>query len=125
VSPGFEPGSAGEAYCYLTTTGRRTGNLHTIEIWFAMPENGRALYVLSGGDDRSDWVRNLRVDPRVTVRVGSAAAEEHAGTARPVEVPAEDEAARKLLAAKYQGWHAGEHMSHWARTALCIAIDPE
>jgi hypothetical protein len=25
-----------EAFCYLTTTGRRTGRAHTIEIWFAL-----------------------------------------------------------------------------------------
>jgi len=27
-----------EAFCYLTTTGRRTGRLHTIEMWFALEE---------------------------------------------------------------------------------------
>jgi len=121
---GFPPDAAGEAYCYLTTTGRRTGNPHTIEIWFAMPEDARAIYLLSGGADRSDWVRNLLVDPRVSVRVGSSANEEHPGTARLLKVPAEDESARKLLAAKYQNWHEGDPMSHWARTALCIAVDP-
>jgi nitroimidazol reductase NimA-like FMN-containing flavoprotein (pyridoxamine 5'-phosphate oxidase superfamily) len=33
-------------YCYITTTGRRTGRPHTIEIWFAW-HDGR-LYILSG-----------------------------------------------------------------------------
>ncbi len=30
---------AGESYCYLTTTGRKSGEPRTIEIWFAL-ENG-------------------------------------------------------------------------------------
>ena len=51
----FDSSLAGEAYCYLTTTGRVTGEPHTIEIWFGMPEDGRAVYLLSGGGDRSDW----------------------------------------------------------------------
>ncbi len=31
---------------------------HEIEIWFA--DDDDTLYMLSGGGDRSDWVRNLR-----------------------------------------------------------------
>ena len=38
-------------YCYVTTTGRRSGNPHTIEIWFALHE-GR-VYLLSGGAEVS------------------------------------------------------------------------
>ena len=44
-------------FAYLTTTGRRTGKEHTIEIWFALHE-GR-IYMLSGGGDRADWVAEL------------------------------------------------------------------
>ena len=32
--------------CYLTTTGRRTGNPHEIEIWFGVLEE--TLYLISG-----------------------------------------------------------------------------
>lgn len=45
-------------YCYVTTTGRRSGNPHTIEIWFA--QHGGRVYLLSGGGEASDWVKNLR-----------------------------------------------------------------
>src|SRR4029453_632468 len=55
-------------FCYLTAAGRVSGRPHTIEIWFAM--RGRTLYLLSGGGDRSDWVRNLLRRPEVTVRLG-------------------------------------------------------
>ena len=43
---------AQEEYCYLTTTGRVSGNPHEIEIWFGMKDN--TLYLLSGGGHKSD-----------------------------------------------------------------------
>ncbi len=52
---------------YLTTMGRRTGRPHRIEIWFAV-HDGR-IYLLSGGRDRSDWVRNILANPQVTVEL--------------------------------------------------------
>jgi deazaflavin-dependent oxidoreductase (nitroreductase family) len=110
---------AEESFCYLTTTGRRTGRPHTIEIWFGLA--GDRLYLMSGGRDRSDWVRNLRADPSVRVRVGDITVD---ATARVVTDTQEDGVARRLLAGKYQGWREGEPLSGWARTALPIAIEP-
>jgi deazaflavin-dependent oxidoreductase (nitroreductase family) len=107
-----------EDFCYLTTTGRRTGRPHEIEIWFGS-RDGR-LYMLSGGLDQVDWVKNLRVEPRVRVRIGD---ETRAGIAYEVQDPAEDALARRLLAAKYQGWRDGQPMSGWARTALPVAVE--
>jgi deazaflavin-dependent oxidoreductase (nitroreductase family) len=109
---------ADQDFCYLTTTGRRTGRPHTIEIWFGARDG--ALYLLSGGGDRSDWVRNLRTRPEVSVRVGDRT---WSARARVVEDPDEDAAARPLLAAKYQGWRAGQRLSGWARTSLVVALD--
>ncbi len=120
----FDLSLAGEAYCYLTTTGRRTGESHTVEIWFGVPDDGRALYLLSGGGDRSDWVRNLMADQAVGVRLGGRDAEEIRAIARVVEHGAEDTEARGLLAAKYQGWDGTSTLSSWARTALCVALEP-
>src|SRR3954454_20619197 len=48
---------AEENYCYLTTTGRVSGKAREIEVWFGLDAN--TLYMLSGGRDRSDWVKNL------------------------------------------------------------------
>ncbi len=109
---------ADATYVYLTTTGRRTGRPHTIEIW-AAAHAGR-LYLMAGGRERADWVRNLRADPAVQVRAGD---EVRAGRARLVTDAAEEALARRLLAAKYQGWRAGEDLTEWARTALPVAID--
>jgi deazaflavin-dependent oxidoreductase (nitroreductase family) len=114
-----DPG--GHAFCYLTTTGRVSGRPHTIEIWFAL--HGRTLYLLSGGGDRSDWVRNLQRDPAVTVRLGRRDADELPGRARVVEAGTdEDELARRLVAGKYQPGYGGD-LSGWRRSALPVAVD--
>ena len=107
-----------EPFCYVTTKGRRTGRPHTIEIWFARRDD--TLYLLSGGGERSDWVRNIRADPTVDVKVGDRV---YSARARVVERPDEDGIARRLLAGKYQGWEDGQAMSGWATTALPVAID--
>ena len=109
---------AGEDYCYLTTTGRLTGRPHEIEIWFGV--RGRSLYLLSGGGDRSDWVRNIAKQPQVRVRIRNS---NFSATARQITDLEEETAAREMLASKYQGWRPGRKPSEWARTALPIAID--
>ena len=107
-----------EEYCYLTTTGRVTGKPHEIEIWFGA--DNTSLYLLSGGMDRSDWVKNLLKDPAVKIRIA-----EHTftGIARLVGEEKEETLARYLLAEKYQEWETGRTLSEWARTALPVAID--
>lgn len=107
---------ADEDFCYLTTTGRRTGRPHMIEIWFAA-EDG-ILYMLSGGRDRSDWVKNLIETPRVTIRI---AGETFEGEARVVEDTEEDEPARRLLVEKYEKRPGS--LDNWRRTALPVAVD--
>ena len=110
---------AREQFCYLTTTGRKSGKGHTIEIWFAMEPGGRTLYMLSGGGDRSDWVRNLQAEPRVTVRLGT---EQFTARGRVVEDPEEDARARTLVFDKYQPRYNGELVT-WRGRALPVAID--
>ncbi len=103
---------AAKQFCYLTTTGRTTGRPHQIEVWFAFaPDDagdaGSLLYMLAGGGERSDWVKNLRRDPAVNIRLDG---ETYPAIARPVAPgTAEDGLARRLLCAKYQGWvrHVG------------------
>jgi len=107
-----------EDYCYLTTKGRVSGRAHEIEIWFGV--HGNALYLLAGGGEGSDWVKNLLKEPSVTVCI-----KEHnfAGIARIVRHEEEDTMARYMLAEKYQEWKEGKTLSDWARTALAVTID--
>ena len=109
---------AGEDFCYLTTTGRVTGRPHEIEIWFSLVPEMRTLYMLSGGGDRSDWVKNLRRDPGVTVRI---AGEEVSGRAREARDAEEDEMARRLLVEKYES--SPGRLANWRRTALPVVVD--
>jgi deazaflavin-dependent oxidoreductase (nitroreductase family) len=109
---------ANESYCYLTTTGRVTGNPHEIEIWFGL--NDKTLYLLSGGMDRSDWVRNLLKNPSVTMRLGKHTFN---ATARLVTDKQEEMMARNMLADKYNERKANGSLGKWARTALVVGID--
>ncbi len=109
---------AKEEYCYLTTKGRKTGKPHEIEIWFCIVNN--TLYLLSGGADGSDWVKNLRANPEVTVRIGKYI---FAATTRIVKNIGEESTVRPMMAAKYQGWQDGQKLSEWARDALVVGID--
>jgi deazaflavin-dependent oxidoreductase (nitroreductase family) len=108
---------AGESYCYLTTTGRVSGEPREIEIWFGL--EGSTLYMLSGGRDRSDWVKNLLRDPAVTVRIADRSFE---GRARVVDDPNEDERARALLFDKYSPGYSGG-LADWRARSLPIAVD--
>lgn len=109
---------SGDDYCYLTTKGRKSGSPHEIEIWFGINDN--SLYLLSGGGDDSDWVKNLRADPNVTVRIAKRTVN---GIARIVDEAKEATVARHMLAGKYQGWHEGQALSDWGKTALVVGID--
>jgi deazaflavin-dependent oxidoreductase (nitroreductase family) len=110
---------ADEQYCYLTTTGRVTGRPHCIEIWFAIDQD--TLYMLSGAHDRSDWVKNLRRHPVVTVEV---ATRRFQGQARVVTDPTESEHARALVHDKYAAGYQGD-LTGWRLTSLPIAVDLE
>lgn len=105
-------------FCYLTTKGRVSGNPHRIEIWFGV--NGDSIFLLSGGGEGSDWVKNLKADPKVQVRI---AKQNFTGVAHVVTDAEGDAMARRLLAAKYYGWRQGKKLNDWARTALPIKIE--
>ncbi len=109
---------ATEDFCYLTTTGRVTGRQHELEMWFAL--DGETIYMLSGGRDNSDWVKNILCTPEVTVRISG---EHFEGRGRVVDNAEEDELARKLLVAKYER-NPGS-LSNWRRSALPVAVDLE
>lgn len=106
-----------DAYCYLTTTGRRSGRPHRIEIWYA--REGNTLYMLSGGGRSSDWVRNLVADPAVLVEIDG---DEHPARARVLESGDEAERARSLVFAKYAPRYQGD-LTDWRQRALPVAID--
>ena len=91
-------------YLYLTTTGRRTGLPREIEIWFT--ERDGRFYLIAEHGEHANWVRNIRANPQVHMRVGALQLN---GTARLVDDEREPElalAVKSLSDAKY-GWSNG------------------
>jgi deazaflavin-dependent oxidoreductase (nitroreductase family) len=106
---------ARERLCYLETIGRTSGRRHEIEIWFAL--EGDTVYLLSGGGERADWVKNIRRNPDVRVRIGDTWLH---GTGRVIAGEADDPLARRLLKQKYAS--AGDSLDEWARVSTPVAI---
>lgn len=112
---------ARERNCHLETVGRVTGRPREIEIWFAA--DGDRLYLLSGGKDRSDWVKNIRHTPAAKVRIGTTT---WCGTGRVLDPrEPEDARARDIVSAKYGERTRTGDLSDWARESLVVAIDLE
>lgn len=62
----------------ITTTGRRTGRLRRVEIWWFLVD-GR--FIITGTPGRRDWLANLNADPRLTLHLRGRDIE---ATAKPV-----------------------------------------
>jgi deazaflavin-dependent oxidoreductase (nitroreductase family) len=108
---------AADDYCYLTTTGRRTGRPHRIEIWYAA--DGNTLYLLSGGGRSSDWVQNALAEPAVRVELDGAV---HPARARVIDSGEEAERARSLVFEKY-ATRSSDDLTDWRDRAVPVAID--
>ena len=97
---GARPDLARRPVCDLETIGRRSGLPRLIEIWFAADLERDRIYVLS----------EPRPRPRVRNCVATGSSESRSMAARtpgfPIEIEGDqdDALARRLLAAKYQGW---------------------
>ena len=107
--------------CDFTTTGRRTGRAHTIEIWFAVHDG--SLYLIAGTGEGCDWLRNAAQKPEVEVSLGG---EQWAGRARRVTDVAERQLVGRLMAAKYSefdgdaGIGRTQHAWRWEVPALAV-----
>ena len=77
------------------------------------------MYLLSGGGEGSDWVKNLRVNPTVGVRIGDR---DMICRASVIDDDAEDELARRLLLEKYAPRYSDD-LTEWARTAVAVTIE--
>jgi deazaflavin-dependent oxidoreductase (nitroreductase family) len=94
-------------YLYLTTTGRKSKLPRQIEIWFVAHEG--CWYIVSGGRENADWVKNLLANPTAEVRIGSREAVPIAVQGRPLDSAA-DKATAEAVSAKMEtkyGWSDG------------------
>ena len=96
-----------DPFLYLTTTGRKSGKPHQIEIWFVAYAG--CYYLVTEDPEQSDWVKNIRHNPAITLSVGSRDANVIAGTGRPLDRAQEPQLADAIAAlmnAKYD-WSEG------------------
>ncbi len=95
---------AGRQVLNLTTVGRLTGLPREIEIWFVV--HRERFYLFSEHREAAGWVRNIRRNPQVSVRLGRRRI---AGVARVLERRADrklwDEVA--AIAERKYGWGDG------------------
>ena len=102
------------AYLYLTTTGRRSGMAREIEIWYTRWK-GR-FYVIAEHGERAQWVRNLRVNPRVNWQVSETT---FAGLARVIESGPDPELLEMVRARSREKYGWGDGL------VVELAPDPE
>jgi deazaflavin-dependent oxidoreductase (nitroreductase family) len=106
------PAQRRQQFLYLTTTGRRTGTPHRIEIWYV--QHNSRFYLVSQYGEGSDWVQNIKNDPKVTFEVRGSTFH---GIGRLVKSKKEHALSRevsKLMEEKY----------HWSE-GLLVEIKPE
>ncbi|MDH4279836.1 MAG: nitroreductase/quinone reductase family protein [Acidimicrobiia bacterium] len=89
----------------ITTIGRHSGDLRTVEIWFLAVDER---IFITGTPGPRDWYANLLADDSLTFHLKESVRAELTATARPVD----DEATRR---------HVFEHPSaHWYRSQTDI-----
>jgi deazaflavin-dependent oxidoreductase (nitroreductase family) len=91
-------------FLYVTTTGRRSGKPHEIEIWFV--EYAGVFYIVAENRERAHWVQNIRQTPAIIVRVGDQTFPATGRALYADSEPALAESVSHLMDAKY-GWSDG------------------
>jgi deazaflavin-dependent oxidoreductase (nitroreductase family) len=89
---------------YLTTIGRKTGLRRQIEIWFVV--YGDRFYLFAETGEAAAWVKNVRHNPKVMVRIGEW---QIGATARVLDRKADRELWDKVaaIADRKYGWGDG------------------
>lgn len=114
-----ELGEVGSAkFIHLTSTGRKTGKPHTVELWFVV--NDGRVYLSHEGEE-TDWMRNIKKNPKIIFEIGE---KDFTGTARYLNDP-ENEAwtAKVALYEKYYGKASKEAIEDWFSLSKLILID--
>lgn len=107
-----------EKLIHLTTTGRKTGRPHTVELWFAI--DGGKIYLSHEGEE-TDWMKNIRHNSRVSFVIGNR---KLAGAARYLRNDTnETEKAKVALYKKYYGKAGKEIIDDWFSLSRLLVIE--
>ncbi len=107
---------ADERHIYLTTRGRNTGNLHTVELMFAIAE--KKVY-LSHEGRYTDWMKNILKDNRVEFKIGK---NKFKGNAQIVKEGDAFELGKHALYLKYYGNADEDTINDWFSESTIIEI---
>jgi hypothetical protein len=103
-------------FIHLSTTGRVSGEAHTVELWFAYA-NGKVY--LSHEGDATDWMKNVGKNPRVKFEIGG---KEFSGEGKVhVEGP-EFEDGKFALYEKYYGKASKAKVDDWFSLSKVVSI---
>ena len=109
----------GEKFIYLTTTGRKTGKPHTVELWFAV-DNDRVF--LSHEGAQTDWMKNFLKNSSVDVKIGNLKLAGKAGITP--DRSDSREAGKKALYEKYYSPASKAVLDDWFELSKVIEIIP-
>jgi deazaflavin-dependent oxidoreductase (nitroreductase family) len=107
---------ANEKYIYLTTKGRKTGNPHTVELWFALA--GKKIY-LSHEGKYTDYMKNILENDRVEFKIGRL---QFMGKARIVKSGEAFETGKHALYSKYYGKADQDTINDWFSESTIVEI---
>ncbi len=134
VAPLFRLGPMPAGFALLTVTGRKTGRPRTRPVRAIRRDD--TLYAVALLGERSDWLRNARAKPEITVKLGSR---QFGARVRELADPAERDAAADLFVREivpfdyvdYAGYEWAvptrrsirEAHRRWADQGVMVAID--
>ncbi len=107
---------AHEKYIHLTTRGRKTGNPHAVELWFAVA--GKKIY-LSHEGVYSDWMKNILEHSEVEFRIGKTQFRGNARIAKSGEV---FDLGKRALYLKYYGKADEDTINDWFSESTIVEI---
>ena len=102
----------------LTTWGRKTGKLHTVELWFALNQN--KIYLSHEGKE-TDWMKNIRKNGQVSFEIEGR---KFKGRAYSLKEPRELWTAKVALYEKYYGKASREVIEDWFSLSTLFSIEP-
>jgi len=110
---------ASQRLIHVTTTGRKTGKPHTVELWFAVKDG--KVYLSHEGSE-TDWMKNIRHSDRVSFEMAGKSFRGRAGTLENGSKEAWE--AEVALYEKYYGKASKEIIEDWFSLSKLIAVEP-
>lgn len=94
----------GRREIHITVTGRRTGKTVTIPVWFVADNGGLSLLPVHGS--RTQWYKNLEINPAITIEAGGQRRDFHARLL-------EDKQAVGDVVAQFREKYTPEEIQRW------------